>query len=134
MATWQVKLLYDGGCPFCGREVQWLKQRDGPGHLALEDISAPSFDPSPYGLSHDEVFATLHAVLPDGRIVRGVDAVAAAYRAVGLGWVVAITRPRVLHAVFDGVYRLFARNRIRLGLLFGGQCREHTCRSESSHG
>ena len=39
MADPAFKLLYDGQCPFCRREVDWLKRRDRAGRLVAEDIS-----------------------------------------------------------------------------------------------
>jgi hypothetical protein len=63
-------LLYDGECPFCRREVEWLRRRDREGHLVLEDIADPSFDPVQYGLTREEVVGVLHGILPDGRVVR----------------------------------------------------------------
>ena len=92
MATWQFKLLYDGECPFCRREVEWLKRRDRAGNLATEDIAALGFDPASYGLTRDEVTRVLHGVKSDGTVLRGMDAVREAYRAVGIGWLVAPTR------------------------------------------
>ena len=89
MTQWRLKLLYDGDCPFCRREVEWLKAKDKQGHLAFEDIGAIGFDPARYGLTRDAVTQVLHAVFPDGRVVRGVDAIREAYRAVGLGWLAA---------------------------------------------
>src|ERR1700690_4236397 len=49
------KLLYDGDCPFCRREVEWLKRRDRNDRLALENIAALGFDPGRYGLTREEV-------------------------------------------------------------------------------
>lgn len=40
------RLLYDGNCPICRREVSWLRNRDRAGNIELEDIAAPQFDPS----------------------------------------------------------------------------------------
>ena len=51
MPEQRLKLLYDGECPFCRREVEWLRRRDHEGKLALEDIADPGFDPAQYGLS-----------------------------------------------------------------------------------
>ena len=127
MAAWKIKLLYDGACPICRREVQWLRQHDRKGRLALEDLSRPNFDPSFYGLTRDEASAALHAVLANGEIVRGIDAVAEAYRAVGLGWVATMIRLPVAHTFFKGLYRIFARNRLWLGQLLTGACRTHAC-------
>jgi predicted DCC family thiol-disulfide oxidoreductase YuxK len=127
MPTWRVKLLYDGACPFCRREVEWLKRRDRHGNLAIEDISDPAFDPGPYGLTKEEVMGALHGVLPDGRVVRGLEAVRRAYRAIGLGWLVAPTGWPVVGQVCDQFYGAFAHNRIRLGRLFGTRCESDAC-------
>ncbi len=115
--TWRVKLLYDGACPFCRREIEWLRRRDHYGTLATEDISDPAFDPGRYGLTKAEAMRALHGVLPDGRVVSGLEAVREAYRAIGLGWVVAPTGWPVLRQVCDHFYTTFARNRRRLGRL-----------------
>jgi predicted DCC family thiol-disulfide oxidoreductase YuxK len=123
----RLKLLYDGDCPFCRHEVQWLKRRDRHDALAIENIAALGFDPAQYGLTHDEVMGSLHGILPDGHTVRGVEAIRQAYRAVGLGWLVAPTRLPIVRGVLNGVYGVFARNRVRLGRLFGRKCGIGTC-------
>lgn len=125
MATYQVKLLYDGACPFCRREIQWLKRRDCAGSLAMEDISDPAFDPGPYGLTKNDVVGALHGVCPDGRVVRGLEALRQAYQAIGLGWLVAPTGWPLIGWVFDRCYEAFSRNRIRLGKVF--RTRERNC-------
>jgi hypothetical protein len=45
----------------------------------------------------------MHGVFPDGRIVRKVEAFRQAYRAVGLGWLLAPTGWPLLRQVFDGL-------------------------------
>ena len=120
-------LLYDGECPFCRREVEWLRRRDREGHLALEDIAGPGFDPAQYGLTREEVVGVLHGVLPDGRVVRRVEAIRQAYQAVGLGWLVAPTRWPVVRWVLDRMYGIFARNRIRWGRFLGRRCESGKC-------
>jgi predicted DCC family thiol-disulfide oxidoreductase YuxK len=123
----QIKLLYDGECPFCRREAHWLKRRDCGGRLVLEDITALGFDPSRYGLTRQEVMEVLHVVLPDGRIVRGAEAVRQAYQAIGLGWLVAPTRLPVVRGALDRLYLAFARNRVGLGRWFGRRCEGGVC-------
>src|SRR5471030_619073 len=127
MNGWRFKLLYDGECPFCVREMRWLQRRNRHGRLAFEDISSPDFDPSKYGLTHGEVMGVMHGVFPDGRIVRKVEAIRQAYRVVGLGWLLAPTGWPVLRPVFDRLYVLFARNRISIGQIFGRSCKTGTC-------
>lgn len=127
MAAWQFKLFYDGECPFCRREVAWLKRRDRAGKLATEDIAALGFDPAFYGLKHDEVSRVLHGVTADGTVLRGMDAVREAYRTVGLGLLVAPTRLPVARTIADCLYALFARNRLTLGRLARRDCSKGKC-------
>ncbi len=43
--SWKIKLLYDGECPLCLREVNFLQKRDaGRGLVAFVDIAAENFD------------------------------------------------------------------------------------------
>jgi predicted DCC family thiol-disulfide oxidoreductase YuxK len=128
----RIKLLYDGECPFCRREAQWLKRRDRADRLVLEDILALGFDPSRYGLTRQEVTAVLHGVLPDGRVVHGVEAVRQAYQAVGLGWLVAPTRLPGIRGLLDRMYGAFARNRVALGRWFGRRCESGVCAAPKS--
>ena len=113
-APWQIKLLYDGDCPLCSREIRFLERRDrGRGRIQLEDIAAPAFDPGVYGLDASQVMARIHGVLPDGTVVEGVEVFRRAYAAVGLGWLLAPTRWPGLRGLADRGYRMFARNRLR---------------------
>jgi predicted DCC family thiol-disulfide oxidoreductase YuxK len=125
--SWQFKLLYDGECPICRREVDWLRKRDRAGNLAAEDISALGFDPSRYGLTRRDVAGALHGLKRDGTVLSGMDAVRESYRAVGLGWLLAPTRLPGLKLASELLYRLFARNRIAVGRLLGRRCPGDRC-------
>ena len=57
--------------------------------------------------------ARIHALLPDGRVVEGMEVLRRVYAAVGLGWLLAPTRWPILRGLADAAYRLFARNRLR---------------------
>ncbi len=111
---WKIRMLYDGACPLCAREMRAVLRLDrGRGRIQLEDISAPDFDPGVYGLDHQTVMDRMHAVLPDGRIVEGMEAFRRACAAVGLDWLLAPTGWPGLRRIFDALYRVFARNRLR---------------------
>ncbi|SRR6266542_4287461 len=127
MSDLRFKLLYDGECPFCRREVRWLQRLNRRGHLAFEDIPATDFAALRYGVTHEQLMGMVHGVFPDGRIVRMVEAFRQAYRAVGLGWLLAPTGWPVLRWFFDGLYGLFARYRVPLGRLFGRSCAIGAC-------
>jgi predicted DCC family thiol-disulfide oxidoreductase YuxK len=110
---WELKLLYDGDCPLCSREVAFLRRRDRRLAIIFEDIAAPDFDATRYGLDRERVMARIHGVLPDGRVLEGMEVFRRAYAAVGLGWLLAPSRWPGLGRLFDAAYRVFARNRLR---------------------
>ncbi len=126
-SNWQIKVLYDGECPLCRREIRFLRARDHGGRIAFEDIAAPGFDPAPYGVDHAMLMARIHGVLPDGRLIEGVEVFRRLYQQVGLGWLVAPTRWPLLRPIFDAAYRTFARNRLRLTGRSDAACSHETC-------
>jgi len=112
--TAQIRVLFDGACPLCAREIRMLERLDrGRGRIAFEDISEPSFEPAAYGLDAERAMARIHGALPDGTVVEGLEVFRRAYAAVGLGWLLAPTRWPLLRDVAEAGYRIFARNRLR---------------------
>ena len=120
-------LLYDADCPMCAAEVRFMQRRDKHSRLAFLDITSPSFEPSRFGLTEDDVHARLHAVEADGTVIEGVEVFRRAYGEVGLGWVLAPTSWPVLRPLADAGYRLFARYRVRIGRLFGRRDSDEAC-------
>jgi len=100
--TADIRVLFDGECPLCKREIEMLRRRDGGrGRIDFEDIAAPDFDAARYGTTLHDLMARIHGVLPDGTLVEGVEVFRRAYTAVGLGWLVAPTRWPLLRPAFD---------------------------------
>lgn len=118
---WELRLFYDGDCPLCAREVAMLRRRDRRNALDLVDIAAPGFDAGAAGLDHATLMARIHGVLPDGRVVEGMEVFRRAYAAVGLGWLLAPSGWPLVGSLFDAAYGWFARNRLRL------TGRQHVC-------
>ncbi len=104
-------LLYDAGCPVCALEMDHLRARNAAGRLAFVDISAPGFDPTPYGATLAQMDAEIHALRADGQLMKGVQVLRLAYEAVGLGWVMRPVGWGPLRGASDVAYRLFARHR-----------------------
>lgn len=127
MHSWRFKALIDAECPLCRREAAFLRRLDrGRGLLALEDISAREFDAGSYGVSLDRLMGTIHGVLPDGRLVTGMEVFRRAYGAVGWGWLLAPTGWPGLRWAFDRFYAIFAQRRLSLtgrACVSGGRCR-----------
>jgi predicted DCC family thiol-disulfide oxidoreductase YuxK len=104
-------VFYDGECPLCALEMDFLRRRDRCDRLKLIDMSAPGFDASRYGLVHGDLDAIIHALRPDGTVLRGMDVLRSAYAAAGRGWLLRATGWRLLKPGFDAAYRGFARRR-----------------------
>lgn len=114
MASGPFRILIDGDCPLCRHEARLLARLDrGRGRLVLEDITAPSFDPTAIGRTFEDVMGSIHGVTADGRVVAGMEVFRRAYGAVGMGWLLAPTGWPMLRPVFDRLYRWFAANRLR---------------------
>ena len=127
MARSHFKVLFDGECPFCRLEARWLAYLNRSGYLTLEDIAAPDFDPGRFGATLPELMGTLHGFFPDGRKTVGMETFREAYRAVGLGWVLAPTGWPLLRHLFDILYNQFASRRVRFGPIFGRSCDGDRC-------
>jgi predicted DCC family thiol-disulfide oxidoreductase YuxK len=127
----QLKLLYDGQCSICQRAVERMKRRDRENRIVLEDISDPAIEPGRYGLTAEQVRTAMHAVLPDGRVLRAMDAVRAAYAATGRGWLLAPTAWPGIRWLADIIYRHFARHRMSYSSILGRRCDSGTCSTHS---
>lgn len=110
-SDYPLKIFYDASCPVCALEMDQFRARDAVGRLELVDMSAPGFDAACHGFAPADLDAAIHAVRPDGTIVRGMPVLRLAYAAVGLGWLVRPTGFGPLRPAFDAAYRVFARNR-----------------------
>ena len=110
-SDYPLKVFYDASCPVCAMEMDQLRRRDGDDRLVLVDMSAPGFDAACHGFDPAELDAAIHAVRPDGSVVRGMPVLRLAYAAAGLGWLLRPTGFAPLRPVFDAAYRLFARHR-----------------------
>ena len=87
-SDYPLKIFYDASCPVCALEMDQLRARDAAGRLELVDMSAPGFDAACHGFAHADLDAAIHAVRPDGTVVRGMPVLRLAYAAAGLGWLV----------------------------------------------
>ncbi|MDA0267645.1 MAG: DUF393 domain-containing protein [Cyanobacteria bacterium] len=113
---WQIKLLYDGQCPLCLREVNFLQKKDADrGLVAFVDIASDRYRPSDHGgVSFEDAMGRIHAVLPDGQVLQNVAVFRHIYDVLGMGWVYAPTAWPVIGPMIDGLYSLWADWRLKL--------------------
>jgi predicted DCC family thiol-disulfide oxidoreductase YuxK len=114
--AWQIKLLYDGACPLCVREVNFLQKRDaGRGRVAFVDIADDDYSPEANGgVDFETAMGRIHAVLPDGTIVKNVEVFRRVYEILGMGWIYAATKLPIIGFVVDRLYDIWADWRLKL--------------------
>ncbi len=123
LANRPIRILYDGNCPICRRKVAFLKKCDRKEKLCFSDIREEESLPRQTGIHMEQLEKQIHAVLPDGTVIRRMDVIRAAYREVGLGWLAAPTGWPVLRPCFDALYGLVAKYRLAIGRLLHGRAR-----------
>jgi predicted DCC family thiol-disulfide oxidoreductase YuxK len=116
LATWQIKLLYDGECPLCVREVNFLRQRDaGRGLVEFVDIASDDYTAAANGgVDFETAMGRIHAILPDGTVIQNVEVFRRVYEVLGMGWIYAITKLPGVGAIADWLYSLWADQRLAL--------------------
>ena len=133
--SWKIKLLYDGECPLCLREVHFLQKRDaGRGLVAFVDIADQDYSADQHGgIDYETAMGRIHAVLPDGSVIRDVEVFRQVYEVLGMGWVYAITKLPIIGFLANSLYQIWAKFRLaitgRPDLATIVASREQQCRS-----
>lgn len=114
--SWRIQLLYDGECPLCMREVNFLKKRDaGRGLVAFVDIADEGYTPEAHGgINFETAMGRIHAVLPDGTVIKNVEVFRRVYEILGMGWIYAVTKLPIVGSIVDSVYGVWANWRLAL--------------------
>ncbi|TVQ08636.1 MAG: DUF393 domain-containing protein [Leptolyngbya sp. DLM2.Bin27] len=112
--TCQITLLYDGDCPLCLREVNFLRQKDnGRGLVAFTDIAADDYNPEANGgVDFATAMGRIHAVKADGTVIKNVEVFRQVYDVLGMGWIYAPTRWPIVGALVDWAYGVWANWRL----------------------
>ena len=115
-SNWKIKLLYDGECPLCMREVNFLQKRDaGRGLVAFVDIAADDYTAEANGgVDFETAMGRIHAVLPDGTLVQKVEVFRRVYEVLGMGWIYFITKLPIIGWLADALYDFWADRRLAL--------------------
>ena len=110
LPQWKIKLLYDGECPLCVREVNFLQKRDrGRGLVSFVDIAEDDYDPTENGgVDFATAMGRIHAVLDDGSVIQNVEVFRRVYEILGIGWIYAATKWPIIGPVVDALYGIWA--------------------------
>ena len=113
MTQAKLTLLFDGGCPLCLREVNFLDSRNTLKNISFVDINSPDYQPDLYsGISYREAMGRIHAINDSGEILKDVTVFREAYRIIGLGWIYAPTNWPILGSLIDQFYKVWAKWRL----------------------
>ena len=127
----KLTFLYDGGCPLCKRETDFLKRRDKLGNIKFVDINSDNYDPTNYqNISYKKAMSNLHGILHNGNLIQGLDVLAYAYQLVGLGWVYFPIKIPIISNLLKIFYSFWAKYRLKitgrnaLEILCDSECKE----------
>ncbi|BAY20889.1 hypothetical protein NIES2100_06330 [Calothrix sp. NIES-2100] len=114
--AWKIELLYDGECPLCMREVNFLQKRDaGRGLVHFVDIADDDYNPEEHGgVDFETAMGRIHAVLADGTVVQNVEVFRRVYAILGMGWVYSVTKLPIVGAIADFLYGIWAKWRLAI--------------------
>lgn len=107
----KLTIYYDGQCPLCQAEIEFLKMRNRENLLAFVDLADPSLDEDKHQISCSMALANIHGRLGDGRLLVGVPVFAEAYRRAGLHALSWLLSRRWSTPMLSIAYRVFARYR-----------------------
>ena len=125
-----IKIFYDGSCSVCSAEIEHYLRQNHDNKLLGVDISAPDFDPSPYGITTEAFMYELHVIDQKGEIYRAVEAFWAIWQAFPAstlyGMMGVVINLPLVNPVARLLYKGFAR--IRPFLPKKHVCDSGTCR------
>ena len=111
----KLTFLYDGGCPLCRRETNFLKGRDKFGQIKFVDINSDDYDPKNYqNISFEKAMSNLHGISNNGNLIQGLDVLAYAYQLVGLGWVYFPIKIPFISDLLKTFYSFWAKYRLKI--------------------
>lgn len=106
-------LYYDGACPICRREINFLNKLKRP-TLSLQDIHALTKDDQQTQNipNRDVLLSILHLRTNEGEWHLGLDATVLAWNHTRWGWLLAPLRWPLIKVVADKAYARWAANRV----------------------
>jgi hypothetical protein len=115
----KLTLFYDGACPLCQAEIQFLSRRNQAGLLDFLDINSERFDADSIGISCEQALAAMYGQYANGVLIQGVAVFPEAYRRADLPFLAWMFSRKLLQPILQVGYRFFAKNRHAISKLLG---------------
>ena len=111
----KLTIFFDGGCPLCKREVDFLQSRNQKGYLSFIDINTSDFYlDHKYGITYRRAMERIHALKSDGSVIKDIKVFQEAYTLIGLGWIYAPTKLPIFDKLIEFIYGIWAKYRLKL--------------------
>jgi predicted DCC family thiol-disulfide oxidoreductase YuxK len=107
----ELTLYYDGQCPLCVAEIEFLQSRSTKEQLAFVDVTQTGFEAAGHNISCDAAMAQIHGRTADGQVLVGVPVFAAAYKLARLPVLAWVLSRAWLMPVLQPAYVFFAKHR-----------------------
>ena len=111
----KLTFLYDGQCPLCLREVNFLKDKDKSNFIKFVDISNSDYSPVKFrNISYDDAMSNLHGILSNGNVIKGLDVLILSYELIDMSWLYAPAKIPYISGIIRAFYRFWAKNRLKI--------------------
>ena len=111
----KLTIFFDGGCPLCKREFDFLQSRNEKGYLSFIDINSSDFSLDlKYGITYRQAMEKIHALKSDGSVIKDIKVFQEAYSLIGLVWIYAPTKLPILDKCIEFIYGLWAKYRLKI--------------------
>ena len=115
MNTAKLTIFFDGECPLCKREVDFLESRNQKGYLRFIDINSSDFYLDlKYGITYKQAMERIHALKSDGSLTKAIRLFQEAYDLIGLGRVYASSKLPVIDILIYFIYQLWVKYRLEI--------------------
>ena len=115
----KLTLFYDGACPLCQAEIQFLSRRNQARLLDFVDINSEHFDSAKIGISCEQALAAMYGQYESGVLIQGVTVFSEAYRRADLPFLAWVFSRNSLQSIWQLAYRFFAKNRHAISRILG---------------
>ena len=114
MKSVKLTIFFDGGCPLCKREVDFMNSRNNEGYLRFIDINNSNFSFDKYGITYKQAMERIHALKSDGSMIKDIHVFREAYTLIGLGWIYAPTKLPIIDKFIALIYGVWAKYRLKI--------------------
>ncbi|KAF3361868.1 hypothetical protein PHSC3_001635 [Chlamydiales bacterium STE3] len=107
------KMLFDGDCPLCSKEVDMLKTSRGNNHIDFIDIAGADYRPEEHqGISYETAMKEILSISQEGHIAQGTEAFYLIYAKAGWKGLAMFLKAPFFAPLSTSFYKVFAKNRL----------------------